>query len=189
MDDGSGGLCCKPDSACKMGQFDEGKERSRAMCSAHQKVRSIESLVDDGAGGVCCKEGENCKATGEPKAKGYGKGGGKWGGWMMNPWMMQQMGGWGKGRGFQNRPTGPNLTRTEVEEEPQVGEVLEWKGKFGWIKPDIEVEHDSKGKHGGKIYISQKDIVGGDSLTAGQRVQYTVYSDADGLGGQNCSVI
>jgi len=42
---------------------------SRAMCSAHRKVRSIWSLIGDGAGGVRCKESEQCRVPGEPKAK------------------------------------------------------------------------------------------------------------------------
>lgn len=67
-----------------------------AICSAHQKSRTLANLVDDGAGGMKCGEGNECQTA--------GGGGGKrnatasWG--MMEQMMWNQM-------GFMKRQKGP----------------------------------------------------------------------------------
>lgn len=61
-----------------------------------------------------------------------------------------------------------------------LGEVLTWKGNFGWIRPDIAVEHEEAWKHGGRIYVSRRDAEG--TLQCGSRVSFLAYSDGDGIG-------
>merc|ERR1719162_2657641 len=44
--------------------------------------------------------------------------------------------GFGKGKkGKDKGPSGPNLPRSRITEEPVTGEVIAWKGKYGWIQP------------------------------------------------------
>jgi len=92
----------------------------------------------------------------------------------------------GKGKG-KPRPSGPNLPRTRITEEPVTGEVDEWKGKYGWIKLTVPVEHELASKHEGRIYVSMTDLVGGaQELTPGSLCQFHVFSDVSGLGAEEC---
>eukprot|EP00401_Gymnodinium_catenatum_P079067 CAMPEP_0117550986 /NCGR_PEP_ID=MMETSP0784-20121206/48959_1 /TAXON_ID=39447 /ORGANISM="" /LENGTH=327 /DNA_ID=CAMNT_0005348013 /DNA_START=56 /DNA_END=1039 /DNA_ORIENTATION=+ len=60
--DGNGGFCCKADSQCQKGKWDEDKEdRQRAICSVHGKVRSADVMGSDGAGGLQCQPGSECQ--------------------------------------------------------------------------------------------------------------------------------
>mmetsp|Transcript_3604 Transcript_3604/g.8376 ORF Transcript_3604/g.8376 Transcript_3604/m.8376 type:complete len:208 (-) Transcript_3604:146-769(-) len=89
----------------------------------------------------------------------------------------------GKGKGKRKGPTGPNQPRTRITEAPVTGEVLEWKGKYGWVQPTVPIEHPMAQKHGGRIYVSMSDLQGGlEQLTAGTICQFHVFSDASGLG-------
>uniref|UniRef100_A0A7S2KJ16 K Homology domain-containing protein n=1 Tax=Zooxanthella nutricula TaxID=1333877 RepID=A0A7S2KJ16_9DINO len=81
---------------------------------------------------------------------------------------------------------GPDLPRSRIRTEPVCGEVLCWKGHFGWIQPDEEIDHPQAAEHQGHIYVHQKDLVQGGSLKAGQRVMFHVYSDFAGLGAEEC---
>ena len=98
-------------------------------------------------------------------------------------------GGKGKGKGKLRRPSGPNLPREKVSEDPVMGEVLEWKGSYGWIKLTEPVEHPSAEKNGGKIYIHKQDLVDVEELEAGALVQFMLYSDSSGLGAQELSTL
>ena len=98
-------------------------------------------------------------------------------------------GGKGKGKGKLRRPSGPNLPRETVSEDPVMGEVLEWKGSYGWIKLTEPVEHPSSEKNDGKIYIHKQDLVDVEELEAGALVQFVLYSDSSGLGGQAVSTL
>eukprot|EP00933_Yihiella_yeosuensis_P017411 TRINITY_DN1454_c1_g1_i1.p1 TRINITY_DN1454_c1_g1~~TRINITY_DN1454_c1_g1_i1.p1 ORF type:complete len:330 (-),score=107.72 TRINITY_DN1454_c1_g1_i1:85-1074(-) len=116
----------------------------------------------------------------KPKGAGKGKGKGKGKGWdfMMGPW------GWGYMWG--GKPGGPNLPRTKVQDEV-AGEVIEWKGKFGWVKPDVDVDHPAAKRRDGKIYVSQKDVSG--DMAAGARVTFSIYEDESGLGAQDVKTL
>jgi len=121
--------------------------------------------------------------------KGKGKGC-WWGGWDEWMWMMAMKGGKGmggkakgKGKKQSNRsPSGPNLPREPIGDTAFVGDVLEWKGKFGWIQPQVPIDHPAASKNGGKIYVHMGDLQGIESLTVGATVQFQAYSDASGLG-------
>eukprot|EP00928_Gymnodinium_smaydae_P047587 TRINITY_DN31772_c0_g1_i1.p1 TRINITY_DN31772_c0_g1~~TRINITY_DN31772_c0_g1_i1.p1 ORF type:complete len:348 (-),score=86.86 TRINITY_DN31772_c0_g1_i1:89-1132(-) len=69
------------------------------------------------------------------------------------------------------------------------GEVLEWKGSYGWIKPKEQVDHPAAAFRGGKIYVKAKDIVGADSLAAGASVRFNLYFDIQGLGAEEVTVL
>merc|ERR1712007_314998 len=91
----------------------------------------------------------------------------------------------GKGKGKTRGPSGPNLPRKRITEEPVTGEVLEWKGKFGWIQPTLPIDHPMAQKNKGNIYCSMSDLVGGiTELTKGSLCQFHVFSDASGLGAE-----
>jgi len=94
--------------------------------------------------------------------------------------------GKGKGKGKEKRgPSGPNLERTRITQEPVTGSVVEWKGKYGWIMPTIPVEHEKAERHGGRIYVSMTDLVGGiEALSPESICQFHIFTDASGLGAE-----
>jgi len=81
------------------------------------------------------------------------------------------------------------LPRTRISAEPFPGTVLEWKGKYGWIQPLAEIEHEKSSKHQGRIFFSKDDIIGASELPAGTTVQFHVWEDATGLGGDEVQVV
>jgi len=120
-------------------------------------------------------EGEGGEEGG---GKGKGKGKGKKGkmmGWLWAdfPWGMV-----GKG--------GPDLPREPVGEAdgPTLqGEVTEWKGNFGWIKPSADIDHPAASRRDGKVYVHKQDLQGGvEALEPGQTVKFKAYVDSSGLG-------
>lgn len=96
--------------------------------------------------------------------------------------------GKGKGKGKSKRPTGPHLPRTRISTEPLKGQVLEWKTKFGWIKPESPIDHPLFDKHRGKIYINVIDLLNRYSLDPGDTCEFQLFSDASGLGAEECWV-
>jgi len=122
----------------------------------------------------------------EGKGKGSGKGKGK--GKMdlgalqeaMMPWLNKAA-----------RASGPELEREEIGQDFVMGEVIEWRpgGNFGWLKPDVPSD-DKAARKDGKVYAHKQDLVGcdSDSLAAGTRVSFVLYSDQAGLGAQKISL-
>lgn len=94
--------------------------------------------------------------------------------------------GKGKLKGPNRWPSGPDLPRTRITGNPVTGEVLEWKGKYGWIKPTEPIEHDMAMKHDGRLYISVSDLIGITELTPGSLCQFHVFCDPSGLGAEEC---
>merc|ERR1712178_522361 len=96
------------------------------------------------------------------------------------------MGDKGKGKG--KRPTGPYLERTRLTDSLVTGEVVEWKGKFGWIKPHKTIDHPKAGAHKGRLYVHKFDLeFWVDALTPGSFCRFHVYSDANSLGAEECT--
>merc|ERR1712039_201945 len=90
--------------------------------------------------------------------------------------------GKGKGKGKDKgprRPSGAELERERLTAEKFTGEVVSFRGKFGYIQPDEEVDHPDAKKKDGKIWVSVNDIEG-DELTVGQTVSFHIYTDASG---------
>merc|ERR1719387_3210702 len=71
--------------------------------------------------------------------------------------------------------------RTPIGGPRQTGTILDWKGKFGWVKPSKPISHAMASKNGGKVYLAAEDVV--EELDGvGATVSFTLYSDKSGLG-------
>jgi len=117
---------------------------------------------------------EPAKAKKEEKAgKGKGKGRSK------GPIAMAFM----KNKSMQVKKPGKKLPRKRLSSESQLGEVVEWKGTFGWINPDEPLDHPQVQKKG--LYVRAEDVLTG-SLEKGQRVNFHIYEDSSGLGAEEC---
>eukprot|EP00442_Polarella_glacialis_P011327 CAMPEP_0115152880 /NCGR_PEP_ID=MMETSP0227-20121206/66404_1 /TAXON_ID=89957 /ORGANISM="Polarella glacialis, Strain CCMP 1383" /LENGTH=263 /DNA_ID=CAMNT_0002563533 /DNA_START=62 /DNA_END=853 /DNA_ORIENTATION=- len=153
-----------------------------------------------------CTKGAGCSFAHGPHelsggAAAMGKGQAK------GSWMMPQMGGKGvfgkgmmakgfmggfaakgmdKGKGKGKMGKGHTLPRQRVTDDPVTGEVVEWKGKYGWVMPSAPIEHEKASKHEGKIFVSKSDLVGVEELTVGSLCQFHVFTDASGLGAEEC---
>lgn len=63
------------------------------------------------------------------------------------------------------------------------GEVLEWKGKYGWVQPYTAIDHPLAYKNGGRLFVSKSDLADGVSrLMPGTSCWFHVFSDGRGLG-------
>lgn len=101
-------------------------------------------------------------------------------------------GGGGTGRQASNptAPSGADLPRARITEAAVQGEVLEWKGRYGWIKARCEIAHDSASRNKGRIYVNRKDLMGElAELTQGSDVQFHVYADEAGLGAEEVTTV
>jgi len=91
----------------------------------------------------------------------------------------------GKGKGKGKPAPGPK-PREVVSEIPVLGKVLEWKGKYGWIQPNDAIDHPVAQKNKGKVFLHTNDWQQSEQQPqVGQDVQFTLYSDASGLGADN----
>lgn len=92
-------------------------------------------------------------------------------------------GTWGGSTGYKS---GPELPRQPLfGGEALQGDVLEWKGKFGWIKPLQPIDHPLASRHNSKIYVHIKDLADGlQALAPGQRVAFQAYTDDSGIGAE-----
>eukprot|EP00930_Biecheleria_cincta_P049476 TRINITY_DN34673_c0_g1_i1.p1 TRINITY_DN34673_c0_g1~~TRINITY_DN34673_c0_g1_i1.p1 ORF type:complete len:430 (-),score=96.07 TRINITY_DN34673_c0_g1_i1:195-1484(-) len=101
----------------------------------------------------------------------------------------KKRGGGGGGTRDQKGPTGPNLVRTRISETRSGGLVESWSNTFGWIRPFQKVNHPKAGKHGGKIYVHAKDVVGGfQVLPVGAPVEFYIFEDDAGLGAEDVNI-
>eukprot|EP00439_Symbiodinium_sp_Y106_P082165 s1895_g21.t1 len=86
-------------------------------------------------------------------------------------------------------PSGPNLARRRVMDHKISGSVESWSNTYGWIRPFQHVGHPKANKHGGKLYIHAKDLVGGlGFLPTGASVEFYVFEDDAGLGAEECAL-
>jgi hypothetical protein len=93
----------------------------------------------------------------------------------------------GGGSKFKAMPSGPNLPRQRVTPSKIMGQVIEWKGKYGWIMPTTPVQHPKAFKHQGKIFISVTDLDGRcRQLAPGSLCEFFVFEDDAGLGAEEC---
>mmetsp|Transcript_54445 Transcript_54445/g.86223 ORF Transcript_54445/g.86223 Transcript_54445/m.86223 type:complete len:216 (+) Transcript_54445:166-813(+) len=74
--------------------------------------------------------------------------------------------------------------RDLLHEEPLLGTVVSWKGKFGWIKPHDTIEHPLADKHKGDIFLAVEDVEE-EIEGVGAVVQFMLYGDGKGLGAAN----
>lgn len=141
-----------------------------------------------------CRNGEACPfshgssfGTRPTFTKGAPMGKGAFGG-QIGGFAMAKGKGKGKDKGKTKSP-GHLLPRERISAEPFPGEVIEWKGKYGWIAPTAEIEHEKAGKHGGKIFFGMDDIIDAQSLEPGTQVEFHVWEDASGLGAEEVQAL
>jgi len=155
-----------------------GAEMVIVLVQGDGEKQTFETQSSGEADGESVGEGQVARVKGDMKVKATvkakqpkGKGNGK-----------------GKAKGqpeTENGPSGPNLPRERIIDDPMVGEVISWKGKFGWIKPGEDIDHPEAAKHGGKLYAHIKDVVEeGQTLQKGASVQFYLFKDASGLGAE-----
>lgn len=77
--------------------------------------------------------------------------------------------------------------REPVSDVPILGQVLAWRGKYGWIKPSFPVDHPSKAKGNMCLQISDWQSGSEQPPKAGQIVQLTLDSDQSGLGAEKAT--
>jgi len=93
------------------------------------------------------------------------------------------------------RPPSPLRTGGSPEEDKQerqvlstkrvIGIIQDWRGVFGWIKPNAPVDHPLvKGPQKGLVYLSAEDVQ--DELEGvGALVSFLAFADARGVGAMN----
>merc|ERR1712217_586142 len=92
----------------------------------------------------------------------------------------------GKGQdGKGKKGQGHKLPRTRITAEKFTGTVVEWKGKYGWIKPGEPIEHALASKNKGNLFASISDLEGGlTELTPEAMVEFHIWEDSTGLGAE-----
>jgi len=92
--------------------------------------------------------------------------------------------GKGKGKGKDGKSPGHLLPRSRISAEKFTGTVVDWKGKYGWIQPAEEIQHEKAGKHQGRLFVGRDDLEGVEALDAGATVEFHLWEDASGLGAE-----
>lgn len=87
------------------------------------------------------------------------------------------------GKGKQSGGKG-NTSRDTLHPKPLLGTIVQWKGKFGWVKPHDTIDHPMADQHQGDLYVSQEDVES-EIEGVGSVVKFILYGDARGLGAQN----
>jgi len=185
-----GGFQATVKLACLPGDW-SGRVWAGEVSSSKQKAEQSAAAValsqitgDDDLSKLASEsqKGFKGKAMMKGMGKGFLKGGKGFKGFL--DWAWQR----GKGKGGMS---GPDLPRERITEEPSTGEVVEWKEKYGWIKPHTLPDHPASEARNGMVYCSCQDIEGyteGDDasavLTKGQVVRFHIYIDPSGLGAE-----
>merc|ERR1712187_740640 len=114
---------------------------------------------------------------------------------MMGMDMSEMCKGGGKGKGkdwkkFMGLPRvdGADRPRERITEAPVSGTVKQWKGHYGWVTPDVPLDHPKYKKN--VLYCSKKDVKGRwDGPSDGTAVTFHVYVDEAGLGAEECRIV
>jgi len=84
-------------------------------------------------------------------------------------------------------PTGPNLDREQVGEDRFSGEVVSWKGKWGFVKPAEPIDHPDFKEI---IWFAKEDVTDNSFVKRGQTIEFDLYKDTtEKLGAQNITVL
>jgi len=68
------------------------------------------------------------------------------------------------------------------------GQFLVMLGHYGWIMALEDIDHPDADRHGGRIYLRAADLRSGARPKEGDEVTFFLYSDASGLGAEDCYV-
>jgi len=68
------------------------------------------------------------------------------------------------------------------------GQFLVMLGHYGWIMASQDIDHPDADRHGGRIYLRAADLRSGARPKEGDEVTFFIYSDASGLGAEDCYV-
>jgi len=68
------------------------------------------------------------------------------------------------------------------------GQFLVMLGHYGWIMALQDIDHPDADRHGGRIYLRASDLRSGACPKEGDDVTFFLYSDANGLGAEDCYV-
>lgn len=121
------------------------------------------------------------------------KAGGKGGFQAAASQMQQNAGNWRNNAqgGFQGKAAGKaagkntaSQKRDILHDQPLLGTIVQWRGKFGWLKPHDTIDHPLADKHQGDLYLTQQDVeeeIEGE----GSVVSFILYGDSKGLGAMN----
>lgn len=85
---------------------------------------------------------------------------------------------------------GAELERERVTDGPTEGEVVDWKGAYGWVTASAPIDHEAAALRGGRVYVHKTDLLGDvEALVPGTKVKFSLYVDASGLGGDDVTAI
>lgn len=84
-------------------------------------------------------------------------------------------------RWYPGYPGYPKLeTREAIQPERRLrGELLEWHGSYGWLKPLEDVGHQLPRE---RLYVHRQDLVNVETPEPGSEFHFVLYRDAKGLG-------
>jgi len=71
---------------------------------------------------------------------------------------------------------------------PCRGEVLAVFGHYGWLTTSHQIAHPAAERNGGRIYFHAQDVMCNVSLVQGDRVDFYLYVDEQGLGAEELSL-
>jgi hypothetical protein len=107
-------------------------------------------------------------------------------GWKPKQWSAGWNEGWKSSKPQGSKPQDKSK-RERLTWAPIPGKVHEWKGSYGWIEPQLEIQHPEIIKHQGHIFVHPEDVVPKwTGLPAGALVEFHLYFDGDGLGAEEC---
>ncbi|CAE7470682.1 unnamed protein product [Symbiodinium necroappetens] len=86
------------------------------------------------------------------------------------------------------QPGGPTLPRERISTHQHLGQVLDWRGNYGWIMPMEPIRHPKASMRQGRIFISRTDLANAKDLMPGTFVQFQIFEDEQGLGAEKCYV-
>lgn len=76
-----------------------------------------------------------------------------------------------------------------MSKETFAGRVVEWRGTYGWIESLEPIDHPEVGRHQGRIFVHNEDLVVPKDrprvLRKGVICEFDLYQDAQGLGAAN----
>lgn len=70
--------------------------------------------------------------------------------------------------------------RKLIHNAPLKGTVIQWRGKFGWVKPNDTIDHPMANKHQGDLFMGHQDVEQ-EISGVGAKVRFYLYESDKGL--------